>query len=135
MPRGPNGQRRPADAIGCAVMVAGIATGEQRDTTYAQPNKRRSGIEGAKARNDNLSAVKRSEVATKAAEARWRKGEVMNTGKTMLDRIYTGDVSVMNLKLFPGTDRDSSSSKVMEQVERVISEIENGVLEIIELDD
>ena len=28
MPRGPQGQKRPADTIGCAVMVAKIATGE-----------------------------------------------------------------------------------------------------------
>ena len=28
MPRGPNGERRPADVVGCAVTVAKIATGE-----------------------------------------------------------------------------------------------------------
>ena len=28
MPRGPNGEKRPADAIGNAVMIAKIATGE-----------------------------------------------------------------------------------------------------------
>ncbi len=28
MPKGPQGQKRPADAIGAAVMVAKIATGE-----------------------------------------------------------------------------------------------------------
>jgi len=28
MPRGPSGERQPADAIGCAVRVAQIATGE-----------------------------------------------------------------------------------------------------------
>lgn len=28
MPRGPRGEKRPADTIGCAVMVAKIATGE-----------------------------------------------------------------------------------------------------------
>ena len=28
MPRGPKGEKRPADAIGAAVMVAKIATGE-----------------------------------------------------------------------------------------------------------
>lgn len=31
MPRGPKGEYRPADAIGCAVMVAKIATGEIED--------------------------------------------------------------------------------------------------------
>ena len=28
MPRGPNGEKRPADVVGCAVTVAKIATGE-----------------------------------------------------------------------------------------------------------
>jgi len=31
MPKGPQGEKRPADAIGLAVMVAKIATGEQPD--------------------------------------------------------------------------------------------------------
>ena len=31
MPKGPQGQRRPADAVGCAVQVARIATGEEEE--------------------------------------------------------------------------------------------------------
>lgn len=71
MPKGPNGQRRPADAIGCAVHVARIATGEIEDTTLAQPAKRRSGLAGSKARAEKLTAEERSEIARKAATARW----------------------------------------------------------------
>lgn len=33
MPKGPNGQKRPADVIGTAIMVAKIATGEEEDIT------------------------------------------------------------------------------------------------------
>ena len=33
MPKGPQGQKRPADAVGCAVQVAKIATGEEEETT------------------------------------------------------------------------------------------------------
>ena len=33
MPRGPKGEKRPADAIGNAIMVAKIATGEIEDIT------------------------------------------------------------------------------------------------------
>ena len=33
MPRGPNGEKRPAEAVGCAVMVAKIATGEIEEDT------------------------------------------------------------------------------------------------------
>ena len=32
MPKGPKGEKRPADVIGAAVMVAKIATGEIADT-------------------------------------------------------------------------------------------------------
>jgi len=39
MPKGPKGEKRPADVIGAAVMVARIATG---DTTAARPNIRRT---------------------------------------------------------------------------------------------
>ena len=71
MPKGPQGQKRPADVIGNAVLVARIATGEIEDTTYQQPNKAKSGRAGAKARAEGLSPKERSEIAKKAAAARW----------------------------------------------------------------
>ena len=71
MPKGPQGQRRPADVIGNAVHVAKIATGEVEDATLNQPAKRKSGLAGAKARSENLSAKERSEIAKLAAEVRW----------------------------------------------------------------
>ena len=48
MPKGPQGQKRPADAIGNAVHIAKIATGELEETTLKQPAKRKSGLAGAK---------------------------------------------------------------------------------------
>ena len=71
MPIGPNGQRRPADVIGAAVMVARIATGEIKDTTKARSNKTKSGLAGAKARAEKLTPEARTEIAKKAASARW----------------------------------------------------------------
>lgn len=133
MPKGPNGQKRPADSIGCAVSVARIATGEQKDTTFVSPNRRKSGVAGAKARAAILSEERRREIAQSAADSRWRS--IMPTDKVMLDRIYEGEVKVVNLKLFPGTDRDTSPERVLEQVDRVVSEIENDALEVIDLDD
>ena len=70
MPKGPNGERRPADVIGGAIMVAQIATGEIEDNKKSGRTK--SGHAGAKARSKSLSAQKRSEIAKKAAAARWR---------------------------------------------------------------
>ena len=72
MPRGPNGQKRPADVIGCAVAVARIATGEDEDTRLDQPAKRKSGKAGGKARAESLSRERRQEIARKAAGVRWR---------------------------------------------------------------
>lgn len=73
MPRGPQGQKRPADSIGLAVTVARIATGEVEDTTLKQPAKRASGLAGAKARQESTTDKQRSEIAGKAAAARWAR--------------------------------------------------------------
>ncbi len=70
MPKGPQGQKRPADAIARAVMVAQIATGEIEDTT--------SGIgraAGGKARANKLSVLERSKIASNAACVRWSKDD------------------------------------------------------------
>lgn len=70
MPKGPNGQKRPADTVGAAVMVAQIATGDVKDTKSS--GRRKSGVAGAKARMESLSRMERSEIAKKAAHARWK---------------------------------------------------------------
>ena len=73
MPKGPQGQKRPADVIGSAVHIAKIATGEIEDTTLKQPAKRKSGLAGADARKKKLTAKERSEIAKLAAEKRWKR--------------------------------------------------------------
>ena len=74
MPKGPQGQKRPADVIGNAVRVMRIATGEEEDD--ADPVKSAAqelGSRGGKARAARMSADKRKEIAQKAAQARWTK--------------------------------------------------------------
>ncbi|RJX29782.1 MAG: RNA-binding protein [Desulfarculus sp.] len=71
MPKGPRGEQRPADVIGCAVTVAQIATGELEETLTEKSGRVRSGKAGAAARAIKLSAKKRKEIAKKAAKARW----------------------------------------------------------------
>ena len=76
MPKGPKGEKRPADAIGAAVMVAKIATGEIEDElTDDGKNKaaQELGRLGGKARAEKLSKKRRSEIAKKAAAKRWDK--------------------------------------------------------------
>ena len=69
MPRGPNGQKRPADTIGCAVHVMKIAT---REIEEELPSKTRNGgLKGGKARASTLTPERRSEIARKAAKVRW----------------------------------------------------------------
>ena len=71
MPRGPQGQKRPADVIGAAIMVAKIATGEITEKLKEPSGKVRSGKAGAKARAEKMTAAQRSAVAKKAAAKRW----------------------------------------------------------------
>lgn len=75
MPRGPRGEKRPADVVGCAVHVARIAVGETKETTYQTPGRVRSGRAGGRARTDALMPEKRSEIAAKAAAARWENSQ------------------------------------------------------------
>ncbi len=71
MPRGPRGENRPADVIGCAINVARIATGEVEDDRYSAPGRQRSGQAGSQVRADRLAPERRAEIAKKAAAARW----------------------------------------------------------------
>jgi len=69
MPRGPNGEKRPADVNAAAVMVARIATGEIEE--QKPTGRSRSGAAGAKARSAALSDEQRTDIARKAAARRW----------------------------------------------------------------
>ncbi len=74
MPTGPKGQKRPADAIGLAVMVGRIATGEVEDVAPddgKDPAAKALGAKGGKARASSMSPERRSEIAKAAAELRW----------------------------------------------------------------
>ena len=73
MPKGPQGQKRPADVVGCAVHVARIATGEIEDTKepLKMPNRAKGGRKGGTARATALPAERRTEIARAAAAARW----------------------------------------------------------------
>ncbi len=73
MPKGPRGEKRPADAIGLAVLVGRIATGEVEDTTDEVKTTTGKGRAGGTARAAKLSADERSAIAKKAAQVRWRE--------------------------------------------------------------
>ena len=75
MPKGPKGEKRPADAVGAAIKVAKIATGGIEETTDDGKSKAavELGRKGGKARAKKLSKKRRLEIAWKAAKARWNK--------------------------------------------------------------
>jgi hypothetical protein len=74
MPKGPQGQKRPADVICNAVHVMRIATGEIEDTKRDPGTEanRKGGLKGGKARADSLSPDRRMEIAKQAAQKRWK---------------------------------------------------------------
>lgn len=75
MPKGPRGEKRPADAIGLAVMIGKIATGEIEDEREAASSAAAQlGRLGGKKRAENMTPERRAEIARKAAAKRWGKG-------------------------------------------------------------
>lgn len=74
MPKGPKGEKRPADVVGGAVMVAKIATGEVEELTEDDGKNKAAqelGKLGGKARAKKLSKKQRTDIARKAAAKRW----------------------------------------------------------------
>ena len=75
MPKGPKGQKRPADVISNAVTVMRIATGEIAETTEDGKNAAAVslGRKGGLARAKSLSPRRRKQIAVAAAKARHGK--------------------------------------------------------------
>ena len=76
MPKGPKGQKRPADVIGNAVKVMRIATGEETEDIPDDGKDKAAqsmGRKGGKARAQVLTRQQRLKIAKKAAAARWKK--------------------------------------------------------------
>ena len=68
MPKGPRGEKRPADAVSRAIMVAKIATGEIED----ERELAELGRKGGKKRAENMTPERRQEIARAAAQKRWQ---------------------------------------------------------------
>jgi hypothetical protein len=76
MPRGPKGEKRPADVIGAAVMIGKIATGEIEDITTEDGKNAAAvalGRKGGMARAEALGKRRRTEIARHAAKERWKR--------------------------------------------------------------
>ncbi|HRH14627.1 MAG TPA: hypothetical protein PK225_09735 [Azonexus sp.] len=78
MPKGPKGEKRPADVIANAIKVARIATGEEPDEIEKTDDGKDAaavsmGRRGGKARAEKMTAERRAEIAKSAAKTRWDK--------------------------------------------------------------
>jgi len=76
MPKGPNGEKRPTDAVGLAVLIGKIATGEAEDAPPGDGKDKAAqamGKKGGKARAASMTPERRTEIAKKAAASRWKK--------------------------------------------------------------
>lgn len=78
MPRGPRGEQRPADAVGLAVGVLQIATGQIRGAPAADEDVKDKaaqalGRKGGAARAASLTPERRAEIARAAAAKRWSR--------------------------------------------------------------
>lgn len=126
MPKGPQGQKRPADAIGCAVHVARIATGEaEEEVAYVASTSERASA-GGKARAQHLSEGERSEIAKAGAAARWKERSKKMTGK-ICDPLSgllfgQGEPSLVNLKMLRG-DANVTEEELRAEAHSAIAQV------------
>jgi hypothetical protein len=75
MPKGPKGQRRPADVVANAVTVMKIATGEIEESGQTEDGKSKAAVElgrkGGLARAKRMKKADRIRIARNAAKSRW----------------------------------------------------------------
>lgn len=74
MPKGPKGEKRPADVVSNAVKIARIATGEEAEDLTENGKDKAAvslGRRGGKARAEKMDPKRRAEIAREAAKKRW----------------------------------------------------------------
>jgi hypothetical protein len=128
MPKGPNGQKQPADSIGCTVMAGKIATGEIDEDGYVVPGHKDSGLSGGLGRAKSLSAERRKEIAKSAAARRWGKEETMNSQvQRMSAAMFPPEgAQVVNVKFFLGTSRAVTAEELADQLDRADAQLRSG---------
>ncbi len=65
--------KKPADVNRLAAAIVNQATSDEEPVSQQVAAGRLGGLKGGKARASKLSAKRRSEIAKKAAAARWKK--------------------------------------------------------------
>ena len=131
MPSGPQGQKRPADAIARAVMVARIATGEVEDDGYVIPLHKDKGEAGGKARASKLSTDERSRIAKVAATKRWknRSDEMTEENQLLRSLFANGEHGRVhqNVKFLRGDAEDISLHDFEECASSAFIQVDSGM--------
>lgn len=127
MPKGPNGEKRPADTNACAVKVARIATGEEREEPYAEAAVPPQSA-GGKARAERLPAETRRKIASTAAKARWSGKEVPMTEKERLLKglLERPDRKLVNIKFSRGP-KQVTEEEFCAEVNEILFAVDNGL--------
>ena len=73
MPKGPRGEKRPADVIGGAVKVMRIATGEESEDAQVPEARSRQEAAAVPLHVQQADGKESSEPVKAAADARWKK--------------------------------------------------------------
>ncbi len=139
MIKGPNGERRKADVVGNAVLVARIATGEVSDANVATSNKGKSGRAGAHARALKLMPEERSKIASTAANTRWNKGAtamVKTECQKLVDRFAAKAASgLVDVKFFVRNPDEAVHEQVCQEVNRLYEAVERGDVADLDFND
>lgn len=131
MPKGPQGQKRPADSVANAVTVARIATGEIEESDYVH-----SPISGRKAggyaRAAKLSPQDRSRIASDAASKRWKERSDDMTDNNQLLRSLFGHAEHervhQNVKFLRGNSEDISLQDFEEAASSAFIQVDSGMV-------
>jgi len=138
MARGPSGEKRPADAVGCAVMVGKIATGEV-DESLSPARVERARM-GGQARMAALSGEQRSEISRRAAGARWSRKEasMTNSGCTDLASLFEAKRAsggLIDAKFLVSGLDEATTEEICQDVAEFTRAIESGEVSPLDFGD
>lgn len=138
MPNGPQGQKRPADAVANAVMVARIATGEIEEADIGSSDLKIRGQRGGEARAAALGPKRLKEIATRAAKSRWiGKGSTMTRQterQKLSERFHTmkAQDGLADMKFHLGKVSETTTEAVCAEVNRLLDNVEAGKVQKLE---
>lgn len=129
MPKSPQGQKRPADGIGAAIMVGKIATGEIAEEVDYAATDAKQGSAGGKARAQRLSTGERSNIAKAAAGARWKKerrADMTNKERLMASLFGNSAREHVDIKFFILGGMELTADRLCEEAVNLLEQMDSG---------